>query len=748
MSSTRFLQILAVFSTFAVAAQTPSARGIQPITVQRRVALVIGNEAYLRARLQNPVNDAKAMEAALQGLGFSVRRLSNVDKREFDAAVDAFAGGLKPGDLAFFYFSGHGIQVARENYLVPVGFAATHEVDAKRAAKSADQIQERLEASGARLRVMVLDACRDNPFRTTRSLGGLAAMAASVQGTLISFATAGNGVADDNPGGKNGLFTEHLLRNMQTPGAGLREVFVRTREGVYEASGQKQLPSIYENVIGELILRDPAEELARITRENAAMESELARLREQSQKAKTEAERLEAGRREERARFEKSELERRQIEARQRLAAQREGERVEAARATAREAARVKSERLRRDLEKEKAGEMTLEEARREVAALEAEVQKATADLDREKAAELAGLQAQRPVKDQFESTAEFQGRLRIYEAGSANREAANQRTYSTRLAGVTGSARERIRTLKERRFSVKVALRFIDYDADSQRLALADSEGNRFRAKIAPSQARLIRDRLDQMVGSRSASIGGSSTELILKNPETSEEWKFEAFGRKNPIDGLTYARIPSGTFLMGCSPGDKECESDEKPPKSVTLTRGFWLGETEVTQEAFQKVMGNNPSYFQGKELPVESVTWEEARRYCEKVGGRLPTEAEWEWAARGGSPSARHGEVDRVGWHSGNSSGKTHPVKGKLVNGYGLYDMLGNVDEWTADWYQHSMSGGTDPTGPNTGEYRTQRGGSYHEGDSRYLRASYRGRNLAFRPSNNYGFRCAWD
>ena len=618
MNSTRFLQILAVLSAFVINAQTPSARGIQPITVQRRVALVIGNEAYLRARLQNPVNDAKAMEAALKRLGFSVRRLSNVDKRNFDAAVDEFAGDLKPGDLAFFYFSGHGIQVARENYLVPVDFAATNEVDAKRAANSAEQIQERLEASGARLRVMVLDACRDNPFRTTRSLGGLAAMAASVQGTLISFATAGNGVADDNPGGKNGLFTEHLLRNMQTPGAGLREVFVRTREAVYEASGHKQLPSIYENVVGELILRDPAEELARITRENAAMETELARLKEQSQKAKTEAERLDAGRREESARLEKSELERRQIEAQQRLAAQRENERVEAARGRDREAARLRSEALRRELEKEKAGEMTLEEARREVAALEAEVQKATADLDREKATELAGLQAQRPVRDQFETTAEFQGRLRIYENGKANREAANQRTYSTRLAGVTGSARERIRELKARRFLVRVSLLFIDYDADSQRLALADSEGNRFMAKIAPSQARLIRDRLDQMAVNRSASIGGGLSELALKNPETSEEWKFEIFDRKNPIDGLTYLRVPGGTFLMGCSPGDNECAMDEEPARSVNLTRAFWLGETEVTQEAYRKVMGKNPSKFRGKELPVEQVTWEEARQY----------------------------------------------------------------------------------------------------------------------------------
>ena len=106
------------------------------------------------------------------------------------------------------------------------------------------------------------------------------------------------------------------------------------------------------------------------------------------------------------------------------------------------------------------------------------------------------------------------------------------------------------------------------------------------------------------------------------------------------NPKDGLRYVWIPPGRFTDGCSPGDKECYDDESPTRNVTLTRGFWLGQTEVTQAAYQKVMGYNPSVIEGPDLPADSVTWDEADVYCTAIGGRLPSEPEWEYAARGGT------------------------------------------------------------------------------------------------------------
>jgi len=187
----------------------------------------------------------------------------------------------------------------------------------------------------------------------------------------------------------------------------------------------------------------------------------------------------------------------------------------------------------------------------------------------------------------------------------------------------------------------------------------------------------------------------------------------------RVNPKDGLKYVWIPPGSFMMGCSPGDTECKPDERPAHEVVITKGFWLGQTPVTQAAYKRVAGSNPSHATADNLPVEQVTWDTARSYCQGAGGRLPTEAEWEYAARAGSTGARYGNLPEIAWYQRNSGGKTHPVGQKRPNAFGLYDMLGNVWQWTADWYDaayYRTSERQDPTGPAGGVTPTLRGGSY--------------------------------
>ena len=195
------------------------------------------------------------------------------------------------------------------------------------------------------------------------------------------------------------------------------------------------------------------------------------------------------------------------------------------------------------------------------------------------------------------------------------------------------------------------------------------------------------------------------------------------------NPKDGLKYVWIPPGKFQMGCSPGDAECGADEKPAHEVTITRGFWLGQTSVTQQAYQRVTGKDPSAHKGAKLPVEMVDWNEATAYCVAIGGRLPTEAEWEYAARAGSTGARYGNLDEIAWHTENSGGKSHEIGQKLPNAFGLYDMLGNTWQWVADWYGDYPSGPqVDPTGPASGKLRQPRGGSWGS-VTKMARASHR-------------------
>ena len=221
----------------------------------------------------------------------------------------------------------------------------------------------------------------------------------------------------------------------------------------------------------------------------------------------------------------------------------------------------------------------------------------------------------------------------------------------------------------------------------------------------------------------------------------------------KTNPVDGQPYVWIPPGTFLMGCSPGDDEChDNGEKPAHAVTISRGFWMGQTEVTVGAYKRFVsgggGTMPSGNGGDDQPVVNVTWNDAVAYCRWAGGRLPTEAEWEYAARAGTRGARYGNLDAVVWYDGNSGGRVHSVAQKAPNAFRLYDMLGNVREWVADWFGDKYYGASeprDPQGPPGGVSRVVRGGSWGDGPW-YARVSSRVRYLYLDVSDsNLGFRC---
>ena len=205
-----------------------------------------------------------------------------------------------------------------------------------------------------------------------------------------------------------------------------------------------------------------------------------------------------------------------------------------------------------------------------------------------------------------------------------------------------------------------------------------------------------------------------------------------------------------------MGCSPGDADCRDDEKPAHKVKISKGFWMGQTPVTVAAYRKYVSATrqpmPDLDKGWDddpLPMTWISWTESRDYCAWQGLRLPTEAEWEYAARAGTTGVRYGELDDIAWHNRNSEFHPHPVAQKRANAFLLFDMLGNVSQWTADWYgekYYSQAAELDPQGPATGTERVSKGGQWG-GDSTSIRSSNHDWKQPTDYHNNYtGFRCA--
>ena len=206
--------------------------------------------------------------------------------------------------------------------------------------------------------------------------------------------------------------------------------------------------------------------------------------------------------------------------------------------------------------------------------------------------------------------------------------------------------------------------------------------------------------------------------------------------------VKGVSFdmIKVKAGTFYMGATSEQQNPSDDEKPAHKVILTRDYYIGKTEVTQALWIAVMGGNPSYHEGANKPVDHVTWDACQTFVKKLNAatgkkfRLPTEAEWEFAARGGNYSKHYqysgsNNLRDVAWYYANSNSTTHDVAAKQPNELGLYDMSGNVWEWCSDWYgDYSSNAQTDPAGPFSGSARVYRGGSWSSG-ARNRRSSNR-------------------
>ena len=678
----------------ALQAQADRDRRLQPINVLKKRALLIGNADYASAdTLKNTIADVRALEPVLVDLGFSVQREENLTNTEIETAVRKFARQLSPGDLAWFYYSGHGIQVDGTNYLLPIDYASEMlHSEVPYEAYSANRVLEMMKGQGARVRVLVLDACRNNPYSEDRGMSrGLAAMTPNAKGEIIVFTTGKNDVASDNTEGELGLYMTYFLPELMRDRVELKQAFYQTRINVSEASrrrGKTQRPAQYEDLLGEVILRDGPPESVVQPEPLSRLEPDLSRLSEagvpSGQPVGVDIP-AEAENPREDPEKTQSDLESRFKEMRVEERARREFE-------------EIKDNPTREQLEE------LLEKYRNEPDAWK------TVDLIEEK---LEQLEEKVGAEDLMASMRVRPDEVRwpplLEEAQAALAEAVNSgliealviflekyREHES-MPGVDELLREADARLEE--FPVKARAR-----SQWTRIMWAP-DAEVFRAFVhkyedepdAAEFVALVRDRIVHW-------------EKVA--PIT------EAMG------AVQFVWIPPGTFRMGTITGGN---FDERPATNVTISHGFYIATHEVTQGTWMAVMGNNPSEFNGCgfRCPVENVSWNDVQRFIDKLNEmigyemyRLPTEAEWEYAARGGSTvDGQVRGLDRIAWHMGNSELQTRPVGLLDKNQFGLHDMLGNVWEWVLDWSgRYDGDAVTDPTGPRNGSYKVYRGGSW--------------------------------
>lgn len=229
--------------------------------VGKRTALVMGNAQYEIGALRNPANDAQDMAATLERLRFDVTFTLNVGQEQMEQAISAFGRTLYQGGVGLFYYAGHGVQVDGENYLIPVNANIESESDVRYKAVNIGQVLGKMGEARNGLNIVILDACRDNPFaKGFRSASrGLAVVSSSaVKGTLIAYATSPGKVASDGED-RNGLYTKHLLTHLQTPGIPVEQVFKRVLQGVERETGGKQSPWTSSSFSGDFYFIPPSQ---------------------------------------------------------------------------------------------------------------------------------------------------------------------------------------------------------------------------------------------------------------------------------------------------------------------------------------------------------------------------------------------------------------------------------------------------------------------------------------------------------
>lgn len=601
-----------------------------------RLALVIGNADYVSARkLTNPANDANDMAATLKGLGFDVIFGTNLSLKQMNDRVREFGDKLRVnGGVGLFYYAGHGIQVSGKNFLIPVEAEIPREDEIDFAALNLDLVLRKMGTAKNDLNIVILDACRNNPFAFSWSRGdsgdGLAQISAPT-GTFIAYATSPDKTASDGTG-RNGLYTSQLLKFIRQPNLKIEEAFKQVTIAVDRESSGKQVPWTSSSLRGEFYFSSSKSEAAVNTAPTNKSDSSI--LPDDKTTQEKEAWDL------------------------------------------------VKNSTDEQDFR------MYLQEFPGGANAAKAAIK-----------LEQIVWNAIRLTNDK----SRIQAYLKEFPAG------VNAPT-----------ARIKLRQIESR----ETAERAVDTASVTEKDIPVESK----KTKTVETKPEKPKETATTKITKPKAKSTATS-----KNP-----------ARSNSI-GMELVYIPAGSFMMGASErnldesmrlarkdyADVEASwfDNEKPQRRVTFDDGFWMGKTEVTQAQWIAVMGENPSNFKGcDDCPVETVSWADAKAFIQKLNEkndgfeyRLPSEAEWEYAARAGTTGLFSGPIDAMSWNSRTSEGKSHPVGTKQANAFGLFDMYGNVAEWCEDIYNQNYEGlpvdGSANADVGEKNLRVVRGGSWN-------------------------------
>jgi formylglycine-generating enzyme required for sulfatase activity/uncharacterized protein YgiM (DUF1202 family) len=762
-----------------------TAKQLEVMRTEKRVALVIGNSNYATSRLRNPVNDAKAMTIKLRSLGFEVIEKIDVERKDLRRAIREFGRRIRAGGVGLFYFAGHGVQFQGQNYIMPVGADVAEQDDIDDEGISVNYVLSRMGSARNRLNLVILDSCRNNPYAAlfrseTRGL----AVTPSPKGTYISYAAAPGAVAADGRG-KHSPYTQAILDHMDAPGVKIEDMFKRVRVQVSELTGDKQTPYTESSLKGDFYFRvptatggvPPASDTPKYAIEeldDTYVVLKVANVRSGPSTKTNIVKKLSVGT---------------NVNVTGKV---RDRNRYRIALANGATAYVF--------------GTLVTEKSTTSGQSLLA---------SRPVPPAKPGKEAWRVILDSGLTLADWaalaEDRLKngefivlIAEADAHRRRYGAYKEVARVLHGaVLGDVRKR-KGLERISRAADYKKRFgrvpgldVEIDTGVQTMLSAQKLYDKRTAKSA--LARLAA--LEKITGTTVSILGLRAKAHHVLNDYPAADAAYRAWIRKAPPDhpdrkqmalGLFKAQrkeslgplvgetfkdcadcpemvvIPAGSFMMGSPASEPNRDEDEGPQHRVTIFKHFGVGKFEITQAEWRSVMGTNPSRFKGSRKPVERVSWNDARAFAAKLSAktgkqyRLLSEAEWEYAARAGTATPFHtgnrittGQANFDGNYTYNGSSKGQDRKSTVAvgsfpsNAFGLHDMHGNVWEWVADCWNKTYRGApADGRAWNTGDCarRVLRGGSWSS-KPMYMRAADRSRDTTGeRNGYNIGFRIA--